>query len=132
MMQRTPYDRFSEEEMILRDHLAVDRTILANERTLLSYVRTALGLVAAGFTLLHFFDGSTTTVLGWLLPRGPDHRLRSLPAHESTYREVVSPGEEPRPGPGMIPFRERCPIFALATRCRESTAFGRNGTVRVP
>ena len=67
MLSRTPYDRFTEQEMILRDHLAVDRTILANERTLLSYVRTALGLVAAGFTLLHFFEGTGPTLLGVLL-----------------------------------------------------------------
>ena len=28
--------------MILRDHLAYDRTVLANERTLLSYLRSAI------------------------------------------------------------------------------------------
>lgn len=31
-----------EEKIILRDHLALERTRLANERTLLSYVRTSL------------------------------------------------------------------------------------------
>lgn len=31
--------------MILRDHLAIDRTRLANDRTLLAYLRTGLYLV---------------------------------------------------------------------------------------
>jgi putative membrane protein len=43
--------------MVLRDHLALDRTVLANERTLLAYVRTALALLAGGGTLLRFFQG---------------------------------------------------------------------------
>lgn len=41
--------------MILRDHLARDRTILANERTLLAYIRTSIALWAAGGTLVRFF-----------------------------------------------------------------------------
>ena len=49
------YEKFSKEELILRDHLAIDRTILANERTVLSYVRTSLALIAAGGALIHFF-----------------------------------------------------------------------------
>jgi len=53
-----PYSRFNKEEMILRDHLARDRTILANERTLLAYVRTAIALLAAGGTLVRFFPDS--------------------------------------------------------------------------
>jgi len=44
--------------MILRDHLARDRTVLANERTLLAYVRTAIALLAAGGTLVKFFWSS--------------------------------------------------------------------------
>ena len=44
-------------DMILRDHLARDRTILANERTLLAYVRTTIALLAAGGTMLHYFAG---------------------------------------------------------------------------
>lgn len=33
--------KFNKDEMILRDFLAVDRTLLANERTLLAYIRPA-------------------------------------------------------------------------------------------
>lgn len=47
-------------ELILRDWLAVDRTIMANERTLLAYIRTALAGVIVGGSLLKFFDSSVT------------------------------------------------------------------------
>lgn len=54
------------EEMILRDYLAVDRTILANEASFMSYIRTALTLIAAGVTLIKFFDNPIMSVLGWI------------------------------------------------------------------
>jgi putative membrane protein len=58
--------------MILRDHLARDRTVLANERTLLAYVRTAIALLAAGGTLLKVFWGNTAIAVvgGFLLALG--------------------------------------------------------------
>ena len=63
-----PYSKFDADEMILRDHLARDRTVLANERTLLAYLRTAIALFAAGGTLLRFFpDSFSLRVLGVLL-----------------------------------------------------------------
>lgn len=51
-----PYARFDPDQMILRDHLAYDRTVLANERTLLSYLRTSFALFAAGGTLIKVFS----------------------------------------------------------------------------
>jgi putative membrane protein len=61
----TPYIQ-EKEEMILRDYLAVDRTMLANEASFMSYVRTALTLIAAGATLVKFFDGNPIfQVIGW-------------------------------------------------------------------
>ena len=44
------------EKIILRDHLALQRTKLANERTLLTYVRTALYLIIAGIAFLGMKD----------------------------------------------------------------------------
>ncbi|MGE5943063.1 MAG: YidH family protein [Flavobacteriales bacterium] len=37
-----------DEQIILRDYLAIERTRLANERTLLSYIRSSLYLLLAG------------------------------------------------------------------------------------
>jgi putative membrane protein len=64
MSEPHPYSRFSEEELILRDHLAVDRTVLANERTLLAYVRTALALGVVGASCLHFLGGRAWWITG--------------------------------------------------------------------
>jgi len=61
-----PYCRFPKEELILRDHLAIDRTVLANERTLLAYVRTALAIFVAGVSFIQFFDSILMAVLGWI------------------------------------------------------------------
>ena len=54
-------------EMIMRDHLAADRTALANERTLLAYIRTALAFVAGGFGLIKFIEEQAFIILGWIL-----------------------------------------------------------------
>ena len=47
----------NQDEMILRDHLAIDRTILANERTYLSYMRTVVSFIVAALTLYKLLEG---------------------------------------------------------------------------
>jgi len=47
-----PYGRFVGDELILRDELALDRTLMASERTMLSYLRTSLGLLVVGGTVV--------------------------------------------------------------------------------
>ena len=62
----TPY-KGVEDQLILRDHLAADRTILANERTFLAYIRTALTLFVAGLSFVHlkqFFTSYIVEVIG--------------------------------------------------------------------
>lgn len=51
--------------MILRDYLAIDRTVLANETAFMSYVRTSLALIAAGVSLVKFFNEPIMQILGW-------------------------------------------------------------------
>jgi putative membrane protein len=66
-----PYSGTECEKLILRDHLAIDRTILANERTLLAYIRTALAVVIVAFSLIKFFHTEFFEIVGWaLLPVG--------------------------------------------------------------
>jgi len=50
----SPYERFDSDKLILRDELAIDRTLLANERTLLSYLRSGMALIIAGITIIHY------------------------------------------------------------------------------
>jgi putative membrane protein len=63
-----PYSKIDPDDMILRDHLAFDRTVLANERTLLAYLRTAIALLASGATLWKIFpQEQAMRVLGAIL-----------------------------------------------------------------
>ncbi len=64
-MSETPYARFERKELILRDELAIDRTVLANERTMLAYVRTALTLFIAGVTFIEFIESSMWRSFGY-------------------------------------------------------------------
>ena len=61
-----PYERFLKEELILRDELAIDRTLLANERTLMAYVRLAITLVIAGVSIIHFAMEKWFETIGFL------------------------------------------------------------------
>lgn len=58
------YTRFEKTQLILRDELAIDRTLLANERTLLAYLRSSVALLIAGVTIIHFSEE------GWFLAVG--------------------------------------------------------------
>ena len=62
----SPYARFDRESLIIRDLLAIDRTVMANTRTFLAYIRTALTLFIAGVTFIHFFEPRILFLLGWL------------------------------------------------------------------
>lgn len=52
--EETPFSRFDCDSLILRDELAIERTLLANERTLMAYLRSAVALLIAGVTMMHF------------------------------------------------------------------------------
>lgn len=59
------YQKFCD-EMILRDFLALDRTILANKRTFLAYVRTAIGLLASGIGMIKLVSDGIINILGFV------------------------------------------------------------------
>jgi putative membrane protein len=63
-MTKKHYKRFEQSELILRDELAIDRTLLANERTLLAYLRAAAAMMIAGLTIIHFASK------GWFFAMG--------------------------------------------------------------
>lgn len=65
-MRLSPYQRFQQKEMILRDHLAVDRTTFASERTLLAYTRTAFTVIITGLSLIKFFTLLFALLCGWI------------------------------------------------------------------
>ena len=59
------YQKFCD-EMILRDFLALDRTLLANKRTLLAYVRTSIGLLASGIGMVKLVTDGIINILGFV------------------------------------------------------------------
>lgn len=60
-----PYTRYLYSELILRDQLAIDRTVLANERTFLAYCRTFLALILTGTGFIKFFDTPFMKMTGY-------------------------------------------------------------------
>jgi len=60
------YNNFNK-DMILRDYLALDRTVLANERTFLAYMRTFIGTLSAGVAMVKLVENSFwINGIGWL------------------------------------------------------------------
>ncbi len=55
-----------DDEVTLRDYLAIERTRLANERTLLSYVRSSLYLLIGGIAFFQLKGFPNFRVLGLL------------------------------------------------------------------
>ena len=62
-----PYEEFKREEMILRDWLALDRTVLANKRTFLAYGRTAIAMFALGIAFVKLIHHEFFEVSGFVL-----------------------------------------------------------------
>jgi len=64
--ESTDYYKEFNDSMIIRDYLALDRTILANRRTLLSYIRTFMGLFGGGIGLVELLDNVAITIVGYI------------------------------------------------------------------
>lgn len=62
-----PYQEFSREDMILRDWLALDRTVLANKRTFLAFGRTSIALIALGIAFMKLIDHTVYEFMGVML-----------------------------------------------------------------
>ena len=89
-MANDPYTRFQNEELILRDELAIDRTLLANERTLLAYLRSGVALVLAGVSMMHFAQHGWFWKLGVAcLPCGLISALIGIVRHQKMNTAIT-------------------------------------------
>ncbi|MBD8490509.1 DUF202 domain-containing protein [Echinicola sp. CAU 1574] len=59
-------EKESENELIVRDYLARQRTKLANDRTLLSYIRTSLYFLVSGTALVKVEDLANIKEFGYI------------------------------------------------------------------
>jgi putative membrane protein len=106
-MPDSPYEKTRQEDTILRDYLATERTVLANERTFLAYLRTALSLMIAGAFLVKFVDNPVLQLLGWaMMPVGGlilifgAYRFRKV-------RNRLKRRGQPEPGQDVLSDEER-------------------------
>jgi putative membrane protein len=63
-MEDNIYSKFQSDNLILRDELAIDRTLLANERTLLAYLRSGVALLIAGVSIMNFSQHEWYWIVG--------------------------------------------------------------------
>jgi putative membrane protein len=103
------YSRFASSDLILRDELAIDRTLLANERTLLAYLRSGVALLIAGVSIVHFLSegwfwmvglmcvpaGITTGIIGIVRYRRMNHRISSVRTRSLSRRNHPNEDAEP-------------------------------------
>lgn len=66
MLRLNRPDFNNREPLILRDHLALERTRLSNERTLLSYIRSSLYLLIGGIALVQVEGYGDLRYVGYL------------------------------------------------------------------
>jgi len=105
------YSRFEQTKLILRDELAIDRTLLANERTLLAYLRSGLALLIAGATIIHFSQAGWFRLVGLIcLPAGIVAGVAGIWRYRRMNRGIAlvrnmgssattdQPSDAPRPG----------------------------------
>jgi putative membrane protein len=62
-----PYLEFKRDDMILRDWLALDRTVLANKRTFLAYGRTAIAMSVLGIAFVKLIGHPFFEIAGFFL-----------------------------------------------------------------
>ncbi|MCR4316139.1 MAG: DUF202 domain-containing protein [Planctomycetes bacterium] len=98
----TPYEKFTHQDLKLRDELSIERTLLANERTLLAYLSFGISLLLAGATILHFADswwflcaGIACLPLGVLTNFLGVHRYRKMSKIIHAVRKARASASQP-------------------------------------
>ncbi len=88
-MSDSPYEKFDSSNLILRDELAIDRTLLANERTLMAYLRSGVSLLIAGVSIIHFAQENWFQAVGIAcIPAGIITGLIGLARHRKMNRAI--------------------------------------------
>ncbi len=86
-----PYSKYQSSQLILRDELAIDRTLLANERTLMAYLRSGVALLIAGVTIIHFSAGGWFWMIGLAcLPGGVVTSAIGVMRYRKMSRKITS------------------------------------------
>ncbi len=86
-------------KLILRDELALDRTVLANERTMLSYIRSFIALFAAGIGVVKLIENSDFwTVLGYaFIIASPAFLIVGIKRYFRMHRKLMTLDDNQKP-----------------------------------
>lgn len=88
--KETPYSRFDADNLILRDELAIDRTLLANERTLMAYLRSGVALLIAGVSIMHFSSEGWFWIVGLVcIPTGMITGVIGMARYRRMNKKIV-------------------------------------------
>jgi len=86
-----PYSRFSSSKLILRDELAIDRTLMANERTLMAYLRSGVALLIAGVSIIHFSSEGWFWMIGLTcIPAGIITGVTGIVRYRKMSKKIAS------------------------------------------
>jgi len=86
-----PYSRFSSSKLILRDELAIDRTLMANERTLMAYLRSGVALLIAGVSIIHFSSEGWFWMMGLAcIPAGIINGMIGIVRYRKMSKKIAS------------------------------------------
>jgi putative membrane protein len=89
-MDHPIYSRFEKDELILRDELAIDRTLLSNERTLLVYLRFGVALSIAGVSIIQFSQEGWFWIMGLsCIPIGIVVGISGVTRYRKMYRSIL-------------------------------------------
>lgn len=89
-MRHDLYSRFENDSLILRDELAIDRTLLANERTLLAYLRSGVALVIAGVSIMNFSQQEWFWIVGIIcIPTGVITAMIGVVRYHRMHRAIA-------------------------------------------
>lgn len=100
---RFKYPFSHHDRLILRDHLALERTRLANERTLMAYIRSSLYLIIGGLALTQvkghgdlYWIGFMALALSVIFAVIGIIRFHTLRRQLSSYYLPLDSDEEPK------------------------------------
>jgi putative membrane protein len=94
-----PYSRFEGSDLILRDELAIDRTLLANERTLMAYLRAGVSLLIAGVSIMHFSSKGWFWVVGLAcIPVGIITGIVGVVRYRQMNQSITRVRQQAKPG----------------------------------
>jgi len=90
MTDPNDFEKLPIEEPIVRDVMAIERTVLANDLTFLAFWRTALAMFVTGLAFNQFFADTVFQIIGWIfMPTGIAVFIQGVRVYRRMNRLIV-------------------------------------------